>query len=98
MKDTLQTVKAFVQELSNTHQFEIGDVVVWKGEEFKNRRQPALDQKAVVSYIYSEPQYYPSDGGSPYDFEPLTIRLAFIDKDGDMMEYPYDSRRFRLAN
>lgn len=98
MKDTLQTVKTFVQELSNTHQFEIGDVVVWKGEEFKNKRKPELGQKAVVSYIYPQMVFSTETDGSPYDFEPITFRLAFIDKDGDMMEYAFDHRRFRLAD
>ena len=101
MKDTkldqLQVTKQFVALLSTEQTFKVGDVVEWKSQEAKNKKIPDLWQKAVVSYVYSEPQYCQGEGGSPYEFEPVTIRLSFIDKDGDMMEYPYDSRRFRLA-
>lgn len=53
-----------------------------------------------MSYVYPEP-IFSGDGersGTTYEFEPLDVRLAFIDDEGDYMEYPYDSRRFRLAN
>lgn len=102
MKDTkldqLRVAKQFVALLSTKQTFKVGDVVEWKSQEAKNKKMPDLWQKAVVSYIYPEPQYCQGEGGSSYDFEPITFRLAFIDKDGDMMEYPYDSRRFRLAD
>lgn len=100
MKDDIQAIKSFVQDLNDNPGFAIGDVVAWKGEEFKNKCRPDLSQRAVVSYVYPEP-IFNSDGersGTPYEFEPIDIRLVFIDEEGDYMEYAYDSRRFRLAN
>lgn len=100
MRDNLKAVQEFVQYLNANPGFAIGDAVAWKSEEFKNKRRPDLTQRAVVSYVYPEPIFStdPERSGSPYEFEPLDIRLAFIDSDGDYVEYAYDSRRFRLAN
>lgn len=98
MRDNLKAVQELVQDLNANPGFSIGDVVAWKGEDFKNKRWPDLTQRAVVSYIYPEPIFNSDRSGSPYEFEPLDIRLAFIDEDGDYMEYAYDSRRFCLAN
>ena len=100
MKDSLKATQAFVSTLNTNPSFAIGDVVAWKGEEFKNKRCPELSQRAVVSYVYPV-AIFSSAGdrsGTSYEFEPLDIRLAFIDEDGDYMKYAYDSRRFRLAN
>lgn len=98
MQNELQAVKNFVQELSNTRQFEIGDVVVWK-EGFKNKQWPALNQKAIVSYVYPHLVFTSEeDVDALCCLEPLNIRLAFIHPYGSIVDYPYDSRRFRLAD
>ncbi len=100
MQNDLSAVKLFVQELSFPRQFEIGDVVVWKGKDFKNKTRPELDQKTIVSYVYPQVIFTSDEEGvgTSYECEPITIRLSFINKDGDIVEYPYDSRRFRLAD
>lgn len=42
MKDSLKAVQTFVKDLNTNPGFAIGDVVAWKGEEFKNKRRPDL--------------------------------------------------------
>lgn len=99
MKDDMQSLQAFVQELNSITPFKVGDVVVWKGEEFQNKLKPDLNQKAIVSYAYPDTIFRANDecSGGHYEFEPIDIRLTFIGSEGDIIEYPYDSRRFRLA-
>ncbi len=74
--------------------FKVGDVVTWK-EGLRNKR---LDGDLVVTEVLETPLLDPVEqAGNPYFREPLSIKVAYLDGDGDLIEAHVDSRRFRIA-
>lgn len=75
----------------------VGDRVVWK-DRLKNKTFPSYGQVCIVTRSLEKPVFDREKGaGSCYFNEPLDIALARIDSDGELVEYHFDSRRFRLA-
>lgn len=83
---------------SAPHSFQVGDVVRWK-EGFKNKKKPETGQPAIVLEVLPTPITDPTDetAGNPYFREPLDVKLALLDSDGEMMVYHFDSRRFEAV-
>lgn len=74
--------------------FKVGDLVTWK-DGLRNKR---LDGELVVTEVLEIPVFDPVDNaGSPYFREPLNMKVAYLEGDGDLVEGHVDSRRFRLA-
>lgn len=74
--------------------FKVGDVVTWK-DGLRNKR---LDGELIVTEVLETPIHDPVEqAGSPYFREPLSIKVAYLDSDGDLIEAHVDSRRFCLA-
>lgn len=87
------------EQFAAPHTFAPGDVVTWK-RGFQNKKRPAASQPAVVIEVLEHPIIDPVDesAGNPYFREPLDVKLAIIDEDGEMLIYHFDSRRFELLN
>jgi len=73
--------------------FKPGDVVRWKSG-LKNKRFPAEGQLAIVINQLSAPFITDKDAGTPYFQEPLDLVLAVLDKEGELVVFYYDRRRF----
>lgn len=74
-----------------------GDRVVWK-DGLKNKKYPDYGQVCIVTRSHSTPVTdSDKDSGGCYFNEPLDIALGRLDSDGELVEYHFDSRRFRLA-
>lgn len=70
--------------------FQPGELVIWKPG-LKNKRLPGL---FVVVEVLDQPIIDPEkSAGSTYFREPLDIKVATFDKDGDLIEVHLDSRR-----
>lgn len=81
-------------------ELQAGDAVQWK-KGLSNRKRPKDGEPAVVvETFYGRRQTYdPSlDTNTQYFREPLDIKIAFVDKDGEFMTYFFDSRRFELVD
>ena len=92
MTDRLTQLAASLTEAQEP--FKVGDRITWK-EGLRNKRNEGV---MIVTHVMSEPVFDGvKDAGSPYFREPLTIKAAFLDGDGDLVEYHFDARRFRLA-
>ncbi|MCF6205693.1 MAG: hypothetical protein L3J47_02195 [Sulfurovum sp.] len=80
----------------NKNIFKVGDKVKWKPK-LKNRKYPKYDQIAIIIEVLDKPVYdeEKTNSGSPYFKEPLDIRLAILDNQGDFEIYYYDSNRFQ---
>ena len=80
-----------LKTLLTEHTFEVGDLVQWKPG-MQNR---VSDGPFVVCDVLLEPLIEVEvQSRSPYFREPLTIKLGFIDDDGDFLEFHCDARRF----
>lgn len=91
-RDVLVALTAALTE--QQPKFKVGDVVTWK-EGLRNKR---LDGDLVVTEVLDSPVLDPVEqAGSPYFREPLSIKVAYLEGDGDLIEAHVDGRRFRLA-
>lgn len=87
-------IKLAASLMEPKQEFKIGDVVTWK-EGLSNKR---ADGPFVVTAVLDQPVLDGTENpGSPYFREPLDIRVALIERDGDLSELYVDSRRLRLA-
>lgn len=86
--------------MDTLHTFRKGQLVRWKAG-LKNRSTPAYNEVAVVRDVLADPVFDECEqgkcAGTPYFGEPLTLVLAFLDSDGDFLEFRYDGRRFEPA-
>lgn len=86
--------------MDTPHALHKGQFVRWKPG-LKNRAAPAYNEVAVVREVLAAPEFdaceQASCAGSPYFGEPLTLVLAILDPDGDLLEFRYDGRRFEPA-
>lgn len=74
--------------------FEIGDIVVlreWAAERYF--KWPKAGDRCIVTQVLAVP-YRSGDYGSAVAGRPQDIALAFVDSDGDLIEYLHDSRMF----
>lgn len=78
----------------------VGDAVRWK-KGLANKKRPRADEPAVVveTLFDRRKTFDPTlNANTQYFREPLDIKIAFVDKDGEFMIYCYDSRRFELVD
>ena len=78
-----------------SHDFKVGSLVIWK-DNLKNRIMPKNDEPAIVIEILDNPVFGKEDSGSPYFREPLNMIIGLLGKEGQMLLFHVDSRRFRL--
>lgn len=91
-------LKENIDDYLQKEEFKVGDIVMWKSEELKNRKLPKLKEQAIIVEILEEAIFDNAedrDSGSPFFHEPLDIRVAVIDSTGDISMYYYDSKRFQ---
>jgi len=90
----IDKLKIAYNSMLELHKFSKGQIVKWK-KGLKNRRLPKENQPAIVWDVLSEPIIQDDrDAGTPYFREPLDIALALLDKEGDLVIFHYDSKRF----
>lgn len=79
--------------------FAVGDVVVKKEGIGSITKRPHIGEKAIVSHVFATPVLNLQErSGSLYYSLTYDIRIAFFDRDGDLVELAEDSRRFRHAD
>lgn len=99
---TEKTKLARIEQLVKTlmpHEtrFRVGDRVVWK-DGLRNRLSPEYGEVVIITRSLAQPiADNERSAGCGYFNEPLDIAIAKLDSDGDLVEYHFDSRRFRLA-
>jgi len=89
--ELIRKVAAFVESPVD---FKPGDIVRWK-KGLKNKKMPADEQPAVVINQLSKPIIVDKDSGTPYFNEPLDLVLAFTGREGELVVFYYDRRRFK---
>lgn len=79
--------------------FAVGDVVSKKEGIGSITKRPYIGEKAIVSHVFATPVLNLQErSGSLYYSQIYDIRIAFFDRDGDLIELAEDSRRFRHAD
>jgi len=94
MEPPFLRLQALCNRLMTPSNLQPGDVVQWK-EGLRNKLKPGYGEYAIVLEVLTVPIISKSSGISMA--EPLDVRMAFIDEDGDMRIFFYDSRRFEKA-
>ena len=89
--ELIRKVASFVESPAD---FKPGDIVRWK-RGLKNKKMPTDDQPAVVINQLSKPIIVDKDSGTPYFNEPLDLVLAFTGREGELVVFYYDRRRFK---
>ena len=90
----ISRLKVSYEAMLTQNTFSKGQLVRWKLG-LKNRRLPQENQPAIVWEVLAEPIIQnDKESGTPYFREPLDIALALLDKDGDLVIFHYDSKRF----
>lgn len=82
-------------KLNEKNEFKVGDLVEWK-EGMKNKKRPEYGEAVIISAVTPgllNLDY--TDGGTPYELEPLDIKIGVFNESGDFLEFAYDSRRFK---
>lgn len=76
------------------HTFTPGDLVQLKAG-MQITRAPNYGEPAIVTEVLNTPlvSEFEKQAGTPYFRQPLDIKIAIIDEDGDFLEYFFDSRR-----
>ncbi|MGO3395593.1 MAG: hypothetical protein ACTINL_03745 [Serratia proteamaculans] len=95
---SIEKLKAAVDSLMTkpSRTFQVGDVIVRKPGMGSLVRVPAEGQQVVITDVAEEPVFDGEEScGSPHFKIPLDIRVAFFDRDGDLLEFWMDSRRFQ---
>jgi len=90
----IERLNALRSSLFNEIDFAEGDIVQWK-DSLRNRALPRYGEPVIVIKMLLEPVFGDDDSGTPQFQEPLDVILGWLDKDGDMVCFHYDSRRFR---
>lgn len=80
-------------EGSRQPKFEIGDIVVLRPWAHNRFKWPKADERCIVTQALAAP-VHSGDDGTPAEGKPKDIALAFIDSDGDVLEFLHDSRMF----
>ncbi|BEH99090.1 hypothetical protein AAGU66_08840 [Edwardsiella ictaluri] len=79
--------------------FAVGDVVVKKEGIGSITTRPHIGEKVIVSHVFATPVLNLQEkSGSLYYSQFYDIRIAFFDRDGDLVELAEDARRFRHAD
>lgn len=73
--------------------FELGDIVVLRAWAEPHMKFPKIGERCIVTQVLDAP-YRGGEAGTCLPGIPHDIALAFIDPDGDVFEYLYDSRMF----
>jgi len=87
-------LQVLCQRLLTPSNLQPGDIVRWK-EGLRNKKRPAYDEFVVVLDVLSVPIISKSEG--VYFAEPLDCKLGYVDGDGDLLTFFFDSRRFEKA-
>jgi hypothetical protein len=86
-------LRELLKRLLTPNTFAVGDAVRWK-EGLKNKKRPAGDEPAVVAELLPEVVFdMGKDSGGQYFREPLEIKVALLDDDGEVVIYHFDARR-----
>lgn len=74
----------------------VGDKLVWKGPEYRMHSVPDLEQEITVHRLLSPTERVRGQSGSAYEaFEKDFTALFRDDDEGTIIEFPFDSRRFK---
>jgi hypothetical protein len=95
----IETLIEKVNEFQRKEEIKKGNIVIWK-KGLKNKKYPKEGQPAYVLDVQEDSfiaeKDLKRDPGSAYFLEPLNLKLAFIDDDGDLMVFYYDKSRFEV--
>ncbi|MCR9218629.1 MAG: hypothetical protein NXI21_00210 [Alphaproteobacteria bacterium] len=103
LPDHVQLLYKLYEEYTSGDESELkpGTLAIWK-EGLKNKRKPKYGEPAIVVEISADEASrllnQGDDSGSPYFNEPLDLKLAVLDSDGELLMYFYDRKRFKLFN
>ena len=94
----MEKLKELAERLDERHSFVKGQFVQWKAG-LKNRKFPDYGEPAIVTAVLPAPIFDPSESSaaSPYFQEPLTLVIGMF-RDGDLLEFRIDERRFEPAS
>ena len=94
---THKVASTYLEFLNPKPTLALGDIIVWR-DGMANKTRPLKGELAIVTSVITpvmcEGERF---NGTPLFREPLDIIVALIDDDGELIEYHFDSRRFRLA-
>ena len=74
--------------------FQVGDIVQLRSYAIGRQNFPTEDDRCIVTQVLSTP-YRLGNPSSLAAGEPHDIALAFVDSDGGLVEFLYDSRIFK---
>jgi len=74
----------------------VGDRVYWKPN-MKHKKRPD-HEPAIVVEVLDQPILDEDKAGSQYWHEPLDVKIAMRDDDGEFVAYYFDKRRFRKVD
>ena len=79
------------------HIFAVGDLVRWKPG-LRNRNIPVYGAPCVVMEVLDPPLIEEGlNAGSTYFREPITLKLAIVDEDEELVFFHFDGNRFEKA-
>lgn len=73
--------------------FKVGDIVEWKPK-MRNKSTP-YGKPMIITQVFNPPRISDSESGGAYFCEILDVACAETHPDGNILEYPYDSRRLQ---
>jgi len=90
LRERLQTF------LSPSPPLHVGDRVYWKPD-MKHKKRPD-HEPAIVMEVLDQPFLDEDKPGSQYWHEPLDVKIAMRDDDGEFVAYYFDKRRFHKVD
>lgn len=85
--------------VTNDRPFAPGDLVMWKPG-FSNKLRPEMNGIAIVIDVVPEPHFNYTKKTPCFDglfYEPLDLIVGTLSTNGELITFPYDSRRFMHA-
>lgn len=95
-EDMVAKLRSLLDAFREEQQLSVGDIVQWK-EGLRNRRYPRYKEPVIVVELLESPVLAGNDAGAAHFRESLDIVLGWLDREGDLTCFHYDSRRFRKS-
>lgn len=87
-------LREYAAMMNTLRDFHDGDLVTWKCEALRNRKNPESGVPAIVMRILDQPVIEAGISSGRSDFmEPLDVVIGFIEADGRFCELHVDGRR-----
>jgi hypothetical protein len=93
-EELVNRLKRAFEHFQTKHSFSPGQLVRWKAG-MRDKKLPREGEPAIVIEVLPSPMLDPTtETGAPYFRQPLDIVVGVVGREGELLTFHFDSRRF----